>query len=69
MQDRVGTPSICTVQAPHSPAPQPNFVPGHLHHVAQCPEQRHVRIGIDRADAAINSQINHRRCSRFCGNG
>jgi hypothetical protein len=27
MHDRVGVPSICTVQAPHSPAPQPNFVP------------------------------------------
>src|SRR6187551_1619384 len=27
MQDRVATPSICTVQAPHSAAPQPNLVP------------------------------------------
>ena len=27
MQDRVATPSICTVQAPHSAMPQPNFVP------------------------------------------
>src|SRR5579864_4573461 len=26
-QDRVGAPSTCTVQAPHNPAPQPNFVP------------------------------------------
>ena len=26
-QDRTGTPSTCTVQAPHSPIPQPNFVP------------------------------------------
>ena len=26
-QDRVGDPSTCTVQAPHNPAPQPNFVP------------------------------------------
>src|SRR5580658_6736540 len=25
--DRVATPSTCTVQAPHNPAPQPNFVP------------------------------------------
>ena len=27
MQERVATPSICTVQAPHKAAPQPNFVP------------------------------------------
>jgi hypothetical protein len=27
MQERVGAPSICTVQAPHSAMPQPNFVP------------------------------------------
>src|SRR3954453_23968557 len=26
-QDRVATPSMCTVQAPHSAAPQPNLVP------------------------------------------
>src|ERR1700729_4367214 len=27
MQDRVASPSMITVQAPHNPAPQPNFVP------------------------------------------
>src|SRR5215468_1717681 len=27
MQERVGAPSTCTVQAPHSAIPQPNFVP------------------------------------------
>jgi hypothetical protein len=27
MQERVGAPSICTVHAPHSAMPQPNFVP------------------------------------------
>src|SRR5947199_5533459 len=27
MQERMAAPSICTVQAPHSAAPQPNFVP------------------------------------------
>src|SRR5436305_9383431 len=26
-QERIGFPSTCRVQAPHSPAPQPNFVP------------------------------------------
>src|SRR5579872_2247130 len=26
-QDRIALPSTCTVQAPQSPAPQPNFVP------------------------------------------
>src|SRR5262249_31206385 len=26
-QERTGLPSICTVQAPHSAMPQPNFVP------------------------------------------
>src|SRR5580693_6911422 len=27
MQDRVASPSMITVQAPHNPAPQPNLVP------------------------------------------
>src|SRR5262249_632518 len=27
MQDRIGRPSRCTVHAPHSATPQPNFVP------------------------------------------
>jgi len=27
MQERVAAPSTCTVQAPHSAQPQPNFVP------------------------------------------
>src|SRR5215475_4088284 len=27
MQERVGSPPTCTVQAPHSAMPQPNFVP------------------------------------------
>jgi hypothetical protein len=27
IQERVATPSICTVQAPQSAQPQPNFVP------------------------------------------
>jgi hypothetical protein len=27
MQERVAAPSICTVHAPHSAMPQPNFVP------------------------------------------
>ena len=27
MQDRIGFPSMCTVQAPHSAIPHPNFVP------------------------------------------
>src|SRR5271166_4496721 len=27
MQERVAAPSICTVHAPQSPTPQPNFVP------------------------------------------
>ena len=26
-QERIGLPSICTVQAPHCAIPQPNFVP------------------------------------------
>ena len=47
------------------PGAATEFRPGHLHDVTQCPEQRHIRIGIDRADAAINSQSNHRRCSQW----
>ena len=27
LQERIGLPSRCTVQAPHSAAPQPNLVP------------------------------------------
>jgi len=36
---RAGTPSICTVHAPHSATPHPNLVPTHAEHVAQHPEQ------------------------------
>jgi hypothetical protein len=27
IQERIATPSMCTVQAPHSATPHPNFVP------------------------------------------
>ena len=47
MHERAGFPSTCTVQAPHSAMPQPNFVPGHAEHVAHHPEERRVAVDID----------------------
>ena len=40
---RCAAPSICTVQAPHRPAPQPNLVPTSAEFVAQHPEQAACR--------------------------
>ena len=46
-QERTATPSRCTVQAPHRPAPQPNLVPVICKMLADDPEQRRVVFGID----------------------
>src|SRR3954452_19879302 len=40
-QDRVATPSMCTVQAPHSAAPQPNLVPV-MPSTSRCTQSRGV---------------------------
>jgi len=36
------------------------FRPGKAEHVAQCPQQRHCRIGVDGACAAVQAQVCHR---------
>ena len=46
-QDRVATPSICTVQAPHSAAAAAELRAGHAEHVAQHPQKRRVAVDID----------------------
>src|ERR1051325_1001578 len=49
-QDRTAPPSTCTVQAPH--AGQPEMV-------ADDPQERRARIGIDRRGAAIDGELDH----------
>ena len=44
--DRVATPSMCTVQAPHSAAPQPNFVPV-MPSTSRNTQRRRVVVNID----------------------
>jgi len=47
MQERVASPLMCTVQAPQSAMPQPNFVPVMFSVFTQHPEERHLRININ----------------------
>ena len=47
MQERMGVPFICTVQAPHSAMPAAEFRAGHAEHVAQDPQERDVAVYID----------------------
>jgi hypothetical protein len=44
MQERVGDPPKCTVQAPQSAMPQPNFDAGHAEDVSKHPQQRRVTV-------------------------
>src|SRR5262252_2541760 len=48
--DRVALPSTCTVQAPHSPAPQPNLVP-----VSSRVSRRTQRRGVSGATLTLRS--------------
>src|SRR3569832_1952771 len=43
-QENARFPSICTMQAPHSPAPQPNLVPGSLSS-SRITQRRGVALG------------------------
>ena len=52
-QERVATPSICTVQAPHWAMPQPYLVPVRPSVLAQHPEQRRARIGVGLSDLPL----------------
>ena len=55
MQERTARPSICTVQAPHWPSPQPKRGLLKREFVAQGVEQRHVGIvDLDRARLAVD---------------
>ena len=67
-------PSICTVQAPHRPAPQPNFVPVSLRCSRTTQSSGVFGVGIDARGFAIDRKGNRRheylpfvRCS--CGYG
>ena len=44
MHERVGDPPKCTVQAPQSAMPQPNFDAGHAEDVSKHPQQRRVTV-------------------------
>ena len=54
--DRTGVPSSCTVQAPHWPMPQPNFVPFMWRRVPQDPEQGHFGRHIHRMRLSVDDQ-------------
>ena len=53
-QERIGRPSICTVQAPHWAAPQPNLGAFQVERVAQHPEQRGFAIDFDAVLRAVD---------------
>ena len=44
LHERVGSPSRCTVQAPHWAMPHPNFVPVSLSCSRTDPKQRRIRL-------------------------
>ena len=54
MQERVGWPSTRTVHEPHTPMPQPNFVPGQAQLIAQHPEQEAVGFAGHRVNPAVD---------------
>ena len=58
-QLRVASPFTCTVQAPHSPMPQPNLVPVSARSSRRVPEQRHVGIAVETGRLAVYSQLDH----------
>ena len=53
-QERVGWPSICTVQAPHWPMPQPNLVPVMPSTSRKTQSKRNVAINIHNSILAID---------------
>ena len=57
MQERVGTPSTCTVQAPHSAMPQPNFVPVMPSTSRNTQSERRVAVDIDRLIDAVDLNL------------
>ena len=59
MQARAASPSIWTVQAPHSATPQPYFVPVSPKFVAQKPEQWHRWIAVEGLFLAVDAQLDH----------
>jgi len=62
-QARNAFPFSSTAHAPHTPMPQPNFVPVRPKMILQDPEQRSVVIDIDGVSDTVNSDANfaHRR--------
>ena len=62
-QERMAAPFSCTVHAPHSAMPHPNFVPVSPGHVAQIPKQRHVGIAVKRLFLPVYLKTDHVRPS------
>ena len=58
-QERVATPSICTVQAPHWAMPQPYLVPVRPSVLAQHPQKRRTRIGVVIERLAVDVEDSH----------
>ena len=59
MQERTAWPPTCTVQAPQSATPQPNFVPVSPSLVTQIPEKRQRRIAVVGLARAIHVDGDH----------
>ena len=56
-QALTGSPSTSTMQAPHSPSPQPSLVPGEPEALAQTEEQRLGGFGVEDATVAVHEQV------------
>ena len=58
-QERIATPSTCTVQAPHWAMPQPYLVPVRPTCSRRHPQQRRVGIDIDVVGSPIDGESSH----------
>ena len=56
MQARTAAPSTCTVQAPHSAMPQPNFVPVICSSSRRYQSKRHRGVAVEVARRAVHGQ-------------
>ena len=59
MHDRVASPSMRTVQAPHDARAAAEFRPDHAEFVAQRPQERHVRLDVDRELPPVDDKTDH----------
>jgi hypothetical protein len=58
-QERMGSPSICTVQAPQAAMPQPNFRAGEFQVFTQNPQQRRVGRDTDLVPLSVDGEGDH----------